>query len=50
MFASRKRLLIDRGPSWPDYDKAKAFHDQILFAYFVKDQVGFLSIYLFIRY
>ena len=25
MFKSRKRLLLDRGPSWPDYDKAKPF-------------------------
>ena len=25
MFESRKRLLLDRGPSWPDYDKAKPF-------------------------
>ena len=25
MFESRKRLLLDRGPSWPDYDKAEAF-------------------------
>ena len=23
MFESRKRLLLDRGPSWPDYDKAE---------------------------
>ena len=25
MFKSRKRLLLDRGPSWPDYNKAKPF-------------------------
>ena len=25
MFKSRKRLLLDRGPSWPDYDKAEPF-------------------------
>ena len=25
MFQSRKRLLLDRGPSWPDYDKAEPF-------------------------
>ena len=25
MFESRKRLLMDRGPSWPDYDKAEPF-------------------------
>ena len=25
MFESRKRLLLDRGPSWPDYDKAGPF-------------------------
>ena len=25
MFKSRKRLLLDRGPSWPDYDEAKPF-------------------------
>ena len=25
MFESRKRLLLDRGPSWPDYDKAEPF-------------------------
>ena len=25
MFENRKRLLLDRGPSWPDYDKAKPF-------------------------
>ena len=25
MFKSRKRLLLDRGPSWPDYHKAKPF-------------------------
>jgi len=25
MFGSRKRLLLDRGPSWPDYDKAEPF-------------------------
>ena len=25
MFTSRKRLLLDRGPSWPDYDKAEPF-------------------------
>ena len=22
MFKSRKRVILDRGPSWPDYDKA----------------------------
>ena len=25
MFKNRKRLLLDRGPSWPDYDKAEPF-------------------------
>ena len=25
MFESRKRLLLDRGPSWPDYNKAEPF-------------------------
>tara|TARA_B100001029_G_C14822407_1_gene318400 strand:+ start:51 stop:437 length:387 start_codon:yes stop_codon:yes gene_type:complete len=25
MFKSRKRLLLDRGPSWPDFDKAEPF-------------------------
>ena len=25
MFKNRKRLLLDRGPSWPNYDKAKPF-------------------------
>ena len=25
MFENRKRLLLDRGPSWPDYHKAKPF-------------------------
>ncbi len=25
MFKSRKRLLLDRGPSWPDYDKDEPF-------------------------
>ena len=25
MFKSRKRLLLDRGPSWPDYNKAEPF-------------------------
>ena len=25
MFESRKRLLLDRGSSWPDYDKAEPF-------------------------
>ena len=25
MFESRKRLLMDRGPSWPNYDKAEPF-------------------------
>ena len=25
MFENRKRLLLDRGPSWPDYSKAKPF-------------------------
>ena len=25
MLESRKRLLLDRGPSWPDYDKAEPF-------------------------
>ena len=25
MFQSRKKLLLDRGPSWPDYDKAEPF-------------------------
>ena len=25
MFENRKRLLLDRGPSWPDYYKAKPF-------------------------
>ena len=25
MFESRKRLLLDRGPSWPNYDKAEPF-------------------------
>ena len=25
MFESRKRIILDRGPSWPDYDKAEPF-------------------------
>ena len=25
MFEIRKKLLLDRGPSWPDYDKAEPF-------------------------
>ena len=25
MFQSGKRFLLDRGPSWPDYDKAEPF-------------------------
>ncbi len=25
MFESRKRLLMDRGPSWPDFHKAEPF-------------------------
>ena len=25
MFESRKRVILDRGPSWPDYDKAEPF-------------------------
>ena len=25
MFDSRKRVILDRGPSWPDYDKAEPF-------------------------
>ena len=25
MFESRKRVVLDRGPSWPDYDKAVPF-------------------------
>ena len=25
MLENRKRLLLDRGPSWPDYDKAEPF-------------------------
>ena len=25
MFENRKRLLLDRGPSWPDYNKAEPF-------------------------
>ena len=25
MFKSRKRVILDRGPSWPDYDKAEPF-------------------------
>ena len=25
MIGSRKKLLLDRGPSWPDYHKAKPF-------------------------
>ena len=25
MFKSRKRVVLDRGPSWPDYDKAEPF-------------------------
>ena len=25
MFESRKKLLLDRGPSWPDYEKAEPF-------------------------
>ena len=25
MLANRKRIILDRGPSWPDYDKAEAF-------------------------
>ncbi len=24
-FKNRKRIILDRGPSWPDYDKAKPF-------------------------
>ena len=25
LFENRKRIILDRGPSWPDYDKAEAF-------------------------
>ena len=25
MFANRKRVILDRGPSWPDYKAAEAF-------------------------
>ena len=25
MFANRKRVILDRGPSWPDYQAAKPF-------------------------
>ena len=25
LFKNRKRIILDRGPSWPDYDKAEAF-------------------------
>ncbi len=25
MFVNRKRIIMDRGPSWPDYNKAKPF-------------------------
>ena len=25
MLESRKRIILDRGPSWPDYDKAEPF-------------------------
>ncbi len=25
MFESRKRVILDRGPSWPDYHKAEPF-------------------------
>ena len=41
MFKSfEKRLLLDRGPSWPDYDKVKPFWSDIIF-YFVKGLLGF---------
>ncbi len=25
LFSNRKRILLDRGPSWPDFDKAEPF-------------------------
>ena len=25
MFANRKRIILDRGPSWPDYSSAEPF-------------------------
>ncbi len=25
LFKNRKRIILDRGPNWPDYDKAEAF-------------------------
>ena len=25
LFKNRKRVVLDRGPSWPDYDKAEPF-------------------------
>ena len=25
LFKNRKRIVLDRGPSWPDYDKAEPF-------------------------
>ena len=25
MFAERKRIILDRGPSWPDYQSAEPF-------------------------
>ena len=25
LFKNRKRIILDRGPSWPDYDKAEPF-------------------------
>ena len=33
LFKNRKRIILDRGPSWPDYDKAEPgdLHDHYWF-------------------
>ena len=49
MFESRKRVILDRGPSWPDYDKAEPFYDKVITCCFVKGLSGFRLIYWFIR-
>ena len=50
MFANRKRVILDRGPSWPDYQAAEPFVNTLLSLFLDVDLSGFPLIFLSISF
>jgi len=49
MFSNRKKIILDRGPSWPDYKTAEPFVIRY-YPLFRRDLPGFPSIFLSISF